>query len=441
MARKFLSFLGAGSFSNGKGYFDSKYRVKDKIIQTNFVQEALIKGLCGDWTKNDCAVIFLTKLARETNWENPNNKNGRLKDKLNKLNINIVEVDICDGRNDDEIYEIYTKIYDSLDENDEIIFDITHGFRSIPMLALTVLNYAKVLKNIKIKGIYYGAFDAKDEEGVTPVFNLSVYDEILEWSQAVNSFLKYGNSQHIKEIVDLMNRKHIKDGDKSYIPVRDFADSLNDFTNSIYTCRGKVTDEFINKSGSNRKSISAAYSRMKEKLDDVVKNDDKSIKPLVPLFEKIKDRTCEFSNSDNLKTWLAVIRWCIDNNLTQQAYTALEETVTTYVCKKFNLDETDADIRMNVATPAIRIKEKITEGKKISLEKWGVKEEYKDKVSYIVENIDDDLVKLTVSIGSMRNDINHFGFTKNTMNYDDLNRNIAELYKKFLEYIDRDSKE
>lgn len=39
-------------------------------------------------------------------------------------------------------------------EGDEIIFDITHSFRSIPMLAITIMNYAKVLKNCKLKEVY-----------------------------------------------------------------------------------------------------------------------------------------------------------------------------------------------------------------------------------------------------------------------------------------------
>jgi CRISPR-associated Csx2 family protein len=434
MARKFLSFLGVGQ--SNKGYNMAKYDVAGNIIETNFIQEALLKGICSDWTSDDSAVIFLTRKAREQSWENAENENGRLKDKLKELNITIKEVDIPDGENEDEIYQIFEKINESLNENDEVIFDITHAFRSIPMLALTALNYSKVLKNIKISGIYYGTYDSENPDKVMPVINLTVYSEILSWSQAVNSFLNYGNSKQIKELVHEINLRYIKNGIKDYIEVKRFTDRLNDFTNAIYNCRGKIDDKIKKEKASHRMSIECAYGDMRQKLDLILKDKSKCIKPLIPLLSKIEDRTSNFSSTDNLRTGLAVVKWSIDNGLTQQAYTALEETVITYVCRKFNIDETDAEMRRGLVNKAIGYRRNMLQKNgNINQEEYKIDEKDKEKFEEIVKGIDDEFAQMMTNIAKRRNNINHFGFSDDKFKYDKLNEDIKNLYNQFLNYI------
>ncbi|WP_416175484.1 TIGR02221 family CRISPR-associated protein [Clostridium sp.] len=434
MARKFLSFLGVGQ--SNKGYNMAKYDVAGNIIETNFIQEALLKGICSDWTSDDSAVIFLTKKARKKSWENVENENGRLKDKLKELNITIKEVDIPDGENEDEIYQIFEKINESLNENDEVIFDITHAFRSIPMLALTALNYSKVLKNIKISGIYYGTYDFQNPDKVMQVINLTVYSEILSWSQAVNSFLNYGNSKQIKELVHEINLRYIKNGIKDYIEVKRFTDRLNDFTNAIYNCRGKIDDKIKKEKASHRMSIECAYGDMRQKLDLILKDKSKCIKPLIPLLSKIEDRTSNFSSTDNLRTGLAVVKWSIDNGLTQQAYTALEETVITYVCRKFNIDETDAEMRRGLVNKAIGYRRNMLQKNgNINQEEYKIDEKDKEKFEEIVKGIDDEFAQMMTNIAKRRNNINHFGFSDDKFKYDKLNEDIKNLYNQFLNYI------
>jgi uncharacterized Tic20 family protein len=86
-----------------------------------------------------------------------------------------------------------------------------------------------------------------------------------------------------------------------------------------------------NSKKASKKSIALAYKRMIEKLDGVINDNNDIIKPLTPLFQKIKSSTIDFQNSDNLNTGIAVTKWSIQNKLTQQAYTALEETIKTLI--------------------------------------------------------------------------------------------------------------
>jgi len=58
------------------------------------------------------------------------------------------------------LWKIFDGINSVIDEGDDIIFDVTHSFRSLPVLTLIALNYVKFLKNVNINKIDYGAMEA-----------------------------------------------------------------------------------------------------------------------------------------------------------------------------------------------------------------------------------------------------------------------------------------
>ncbi|TDT51290.1 TIGR02221 family CRISPR-associated protein [Fonticella tunisiensis] len=432
MAKKFLSFVGTGNYS------ECTYRFKS-LTKTRFIQEALIKDLCLNWTENDEITIFLTEQARNKNWLNSVDQNGNeligLKQRLDRFDkddygFKIVEKHIPEGKNKQEIWQIFDSMIESLDDNDEVIFDITHSFRSIPMLAMVVLNYAKVAKDIRLKGIYYGAYEAREkngEEEIAPVFDLIEFNMLLDWSYAINSFLKFGNSSQIYEVSRLQLSEKLSLRDEEAINMRDFVDSLNDFTNTILTCRGKYIREF---DSMRKKSVEVAYRDMRSKLNKI--KDNNSLKAINPLIEKISLRTKDFDKGGNLNTGLAYVKWCIDNNLIQQAYTALEETVVTYMCEKYNFDSTDPFFREEVITKALRIKEQ-----KIPRSKWKIDERAIEFVESVLANMDDEIFKISATLKMARNDLNHFGFTKDVKKCTDFSNEIKDLYESFLKIVNK----
>src|SRR5690606_16601888 len=76
-----------------------------------------------------------------------------------KLKAGIKTEDIPEGFSSEEIWSIFQKIVDNVHTGDIIYLDITHAFRSIPMLGMVLLNYLKALHRIEVKAIYYGAFE------------------------------------------------------------------------------------------------------------------------------------------------------------------------------------------------------------------------------------------------------------------------------------------
>ncbi len=63
MARVFLSFLGIND------YIPCTYYAEDrKAENVRFIQEAILKIYCSDWTSADRACFFTTRAAYRKNW-------------------------------------------------------------------------------------------------------------------------------------------------------------------------------------------------------------------------------------------------------------------------------------------------------------------------------------------------------------------------------------
>lgn len=60
-----------------------------------------------------------------------------------------------------------------------------------------------------------------------------------------------------------------------------------------------------------------------------------------PLFEKVKEKASAFDHPDSVGIGWAAVEWSIDNNMVQQGFTALQETIITFMCQHYALAEDD----------------------------------------------------------------------------------------------------
>ncbi|MBK1736257.1 TIGR02221 family CRISPR-associated protein [Halorhodospira abdelmalekii] len=88
----------------------------------------------------------------------------------------------------------YLKSLDEVIEpKDCLLIDVTHGLRYHPMLALLSAQYFAMVRETKLEGIFYGAFDRSSADGISPVISLHGMLDVLQWVQALHSFDKDGD--------------------------------------------------------------------------------------------------------------------------------------------------------------------------------------------------------------------------------------------------------
>ena len=179
MSKVLISTLGKGQ------YKESVYLLPDgSEVRTKLVSRALI-----DYIKPDEIYILGTK---ESLWN-----------LADELIGNYRKVVIPYGKSREEFWEMFRIINSEVDvSGKDIYLDITHGFRAIPLLVSTVANLFSKVKGATVKGIFYGIFEAKDDEGRTPVVDLLPILELNEWIEGFTLFKNYGDGNFLAEFIE-----------------------------------------------------------------------------------------------------------------------------------------------------------------------------------------------------------------------------------------------
>lgn len=460
MNRKvFISILGTGLYGRCK-YIASDFTSSD----TTFIQQATLEYLHADsWPANSSAYIMTTEKARKTNWDrtiqsrnNPKTDQEDpyegLENKLDQMNLpfHFQAVSIPDGKNEEEMWQIFQIIYNLLDDGDELHIDLTHSFRYLPMLLLVLSNYAKFLKNAHILSITYGNYDARDTKlNEAPIVDLLPLATLQDWTIAASNFKEFGKMGDLSDSIQSEIKKQSESGKrqrKIHESIQQLITSMRSFENSLSTCRGKeiMAGKDIKQIRDNIEIATSSQVKLPEPLKDVLLNimdtlnsftDSKKEKAIRPELKDQEDDIISLKMKDpeeeNLR---AAIDWCIHYNMVQQAYTLEQESIVTIVCKRLqslNPYPKDAKTRERNFRDYIssilgisdqNLKEELSWGKDLS------KYENLTKSLFALDWMK-ALRKAYAKLTPNRNQINHAGFIGNT-SADSLIRQMQEPYQK-----------
>ena len=427
MGRKvFISFLGTNNYVPCN-YFIEKDTTQ-KVSNVKYVQEAIIKLFCNDFTQNDVIFTFTTSLAHQMNyldngqWNNKSQQYDLPNIGLQTVYKNILgtsnspkyqSLPIKEGFSEKEIWEIFETVSSVIENGDELILDITHAFRFLPMLGVTLIDFLKVTKQITVKGVFYGAFEKLGvqakvlnmpiEERNAPIINLLPLIELQRWTQAANIFNQYGFADSIFELAN-ENIKPVlaqtQGKDELSKSLKSLGSILNILIANIFTNRGKGLKEF---DATNLNTIIAT-----------IESSDLFIKPLKPLFQIIKNKVTPLIQTKYI--WLESSKWCYEHNLIQQGITQVQEGIITYLLDQLKTTYNDSFYNCYEEKPRTFISSVLNVIHKQTPEtEWNsVLKKEKDRVYLLMTNpLITQFVSLFVKITSSRNDIQHAGYVAN----------------------------
>jgi CRISPR-associated Csx2 family protein len=407
MAKAFISFLGTND------YLDCRYSLnKQPGNIVKYFQEDLADRFCRPWEPEDHIRIFTTAEALQKNWQDNGHKdrdtnkffpNKGLERCLKNMGLaaSVRRYDIPEGKDEDEIWTIFEQIFETLDIGDEIIFDITHGFRSIPMLFMSLIGYARLLKKITVLGIYYGAFESlgqarevkkiKPAGRIAPIFDLTSFEQLIQWTEATQSFVMNGSASEFKQLADQGVNPVLRDSrgkDRVAASIRDVAKGMDHITRNLLLNRGAEIIEYD-------------YDLIREKLSFLEK-ENIFIRPLPPLMKEIQQKINVFTKN-NIQNGFAAVDWCLHHGLYQQAITMLQETIVTFILSAEGLDW-GIEINRTAAVKAL----KLASHKDIAYEGDPAAEPLVRQLTSnaFVQVVASDLE----SLSKIRNDVNHGGY-------------------------------
>ena len=447
MLTKFIAFLGTNPYLECSYYFNNPEK---EFYPTRFVQTSLIRQLVlsGDLNKKSEILFLVTGESKERNWKDNIDREGNsllgLKSHLLQLKSNLEEkgktlppyrlVDIPEGKSEKELWSIFNSIVAYIEDGDHLFFDITHSFRSLPMLAMVVLNYLRVVKNVIIKKIYYGAFETlgpipqvkeiKIKERHAPIFDLTPFVDLLQWTTAADHFIRTGNTLLMTELTRRKTQpllKMSKGQNEAAASLLNLSKSLSTFTKDLLTVAGpKLSNDVF--------QVKANLEKSKEHAV--------GLPPLANLLDKI---LLEFSGTQSpqqiVQNTNLLIEFCFKHGLIQQGFTLLDENLITYGCLHFGLDYQKQKHR-KLFTSSLEIK-----ARSIPEERWKPRNgwydnEQKTFIKRIISSDVSQLISLRAQIAPKRNALNHASFNVGGISYNNYLQKGQQLFKEFKKAVE-----
>jgi len=204
-----------------------------------------------------------------------------------------------------------------LKTDDELIVDITHSFRSLPIFVMNLLIYLKNVskKRIKITHIHYGMLEMNRELGFAPIIDLKSMMDVNDWITGAYAFSEFGNAYKIANLV--------KEEDQSVSTLLDeFSNLMN--LNHLHAIQ----------------SISQRLASIKSKTYHT-QLPELTINPIVGGFIDQFNVATQKHSLFQLK----VARWQLDHRKYAQAMLTINEAMITFVCEQNRLQWDDFDCR------------------------------------------------------------------------------------------------
>ncbi len=388
-----LSFLGTGN------YQETTYTLGDRRHQTRFFSAAL-----PHFFNLDRLLVVMTDEARQ--------KHGKALATL----CDYEPVMVPSGKDESELWTMFQALADAVPADSELILDVTHGFRSQPILGLAAAVYLQVAKSVTIRSIYYGAYEARNEDtNESPVFDLTPFLQLMDWASASRFFLRSGDATALSHLLE----------ETQYRTYRD--------PGNAYQARG------LSKMGKHLRNLTRALAlaqplaavqtaRRLPHAMEILKNDIERLpqsRPFAELLDAIRDRFQPMVEADGclftpegFRAQAEMIRSYLQTDQLQQALTLCREALVSRVCatlpggtdEDFFLDRQNREKAQNILNDLAKQDED-------HLLNTGSPEKKR-------------LATAWAQLRDLRNHVNHAGMRKEQMKLDTLYVNARQLCEK-----------
>lgn len=409
---KIISFLGLSN------YEETTYvsPIGSEKVTTPFFQEALV-----EFYHPETLYVLLTKTvetsiprgASESNWE-------ALQKRLNgKVSLKPIK-NIPERNSPEDIWSIFQQVTNCLQDGDSVIFDITHSFRSVPVVALIAVSYLRVVRKVKIDGLLYGAFEAKNKEtNETPTFDLLPIVSLLEWTTATDQFIKTGNGEALASLL------HSSDSERENL-----AASIKGIAQGLQLLRPM--------------DVMRESAFLPDRIKEATPIVSQSVPPFESLLERVEKDYGNFglanpedytANSKfSLIRQLKMIEWYDEKDQTVQALSVAREWLPSLLCYHFEIDPLDKanreEMELLLAGGTRKGSNGVPDRKSTYLDQWL---EISKKTRTQLTN----LWGGQSNLANLRNDVLHAGFRKNPKSA----KKILEETKKIIKELKEIAKE
>ena len=389
MGKKLIvAFLGTGN------YREVDYLLDDQSYTTPFTQVALARHYqdYGLW-------VFLTKKACEVNGQ-------KLKEKL-PSHTSVEFFTVPEGKSEEEHWEIFNLLVEKIPSGAELVVDVSHGFRSQPLLALAALRFLEVVKAVQIRRLLYGALLEDESRG--QFIDLTPFLELLNWTQAAWDLMRYGWGKPLADLFTQVQdegwRRTLEASEKGgqkVTKLKPLGETLKNLSVALELIRA---EEAVRLAGELVQKADAALKEVRGLPQE---------QPIALLLRQIRDKYAalhvqEPFSLEGLRAQVEMLKILLETGSLAQALALMRELLVTKVCLDNGLDPL---MGREVAEAFLNLYAKLSRQPNGSKEPSG------------------QLGQLWRNVADVRNDVAHAGMRPNAMPGPTIQKKVEELRRE-----------
>jgi CRISPR-associated DxTHG motif protein len=365
-------------------------------------------------------IVFVTETAKN---HRPSESEPTYVDMLrDKLGDRVEWVDIPEGRSEQELWEIFDRVASAVDKGDTILLDITHAFRSIPMIVFAVAAYLRRTKKVTIAHVVYGAFQAQDENNRAPIFDLTPLLELLDWTSGAEALLERGDAGLIADKMIAAQQTLRRTGTGTPARLKTLGEKLQDFSQALHLSRPREVMRTAHKLLSLLEEARDEFQRWALPFALLAEQIRRELEPLA--FAKP-----DALSRENLERQVGLVEYYLRTGLVVQAITLAREWVISFVLlyggkeewrkgwlKHSNREE--AEQALGAAAARQR-------GENAELPEWFDRLPNKE-----------ELGELWNKLGDLRNDLAHCAMRENARSARAIEQDAKEISQKLRKLLD-----
>ena len=317
----------------------SIFNKNPKIRTQTQTNEGAVRYLIEEGETPDCILALCSERVRKEAKEMPDGSTRTtleyFRDSfLPKVHIpaeRLVVIEVPDSMDEETQFQAISQLLEKIETEDTLFVDLSGGLRDVAMLLVIAARCMRDLRKVQTRRVIY----AELRGGESIVRDRTQLYGLFDFVTAMDQFFSTGTAQKLENYLR-------SEGEKDPV-LHTLLTRINQFSEDLALCRVRKLNDDLNQ------------------IDQALKETPEKSQNLTDLFFRmLKDRfSTEFAEllSSGEKALPALVSWCADHGMYQQALTLLCEQMPEYVCQHLFVQPTPkgwdylADQKQNKGKP------------------------------------------------------------------------------------------